>query len=68
MNIAFYSAHSFEQPWFDTYSSHSITYIPKALTIKTAILAKGHHAVCAFSNDDLSRPVLQVLKKWAYPL
>lgn len=63
MNIAFYSALPFEQTWFEPYSNHSITYIPQALTLQTAELAKGHRAVCAFVNDDLSRPVLQRLKK-----
>lgn len=63
MNIAFFSALPFEQTWFNSSANHSITYIPQALTVETAELAKGHRAVCAFVKDDLSRPVLQILKK-----
>ncbi|QIP15131.1 2-hydroxyacid dehydrogenase [Spirosoma aureum] len=63
MNIAFYSTLPFEQTWFASYTNHAITYIPQALTEQTADMAKGHRAVCAFVNDDLSRPVLQILKQ-----
>ncbi|GAB4020185.1 2-hydroxyacid dehydrogenase [Spirosoma koreense] len=62
MNIAFFSALPYEQTWFESYANQPITYIPHALTVQTAYLAKGHQAVCAFVNDDLSRPVLQRLK------
>ncbi|SOD93393.1 2-hydroxyacid dehydrogenase [Spirosoma fluviale] len=63
MNIAFFSTLSFEQAWFDQYSAHHrITYIPERLTTKTVHLAQGHNAVCVFVNDDLSRPVLTLLK------
>ncbi|WP_338870577.1 2-hydroxyacid dehydrogenase [Spirosoma sp. SC4-14] len=63
MKIAFYSALPFEQKWFDLFTGHhQITYIPLPLTIQTAELATDHGAVCAFVNDDLSRPVLQTLK------
>ncbi|ADB39557.1 2-hydroxyacid dehydrogenase [Spirosoma linguale] len=64
MNIAFFSTLSFEQAWFDQYRAHHrITYIPEVLTTKTAHLAQGHNAVCTFVNDDLSRPVLTLLKE-----
>lgn len=63
MNIAFFSALPFEQPWFNQYADHHhITYISEPLTPETAYLARGHRAVCAFVNDDLSSPVLKVLK------
>ncbi|GAB4033167.1 2-hydroxyacid dehydrogenase [Spirosoma gilvum] len=63
MNIAFFSAFSFEIPWFESGTGHQITFIDKPLTLETVALAKGHQAVCAFVNDDLSRPVLLLLKK-----
>lgn len=62
MNIAFFSTLPFEQAEFDLFRNHhQISYFPQTLTEQTAHLASGHGAVCAFVNDDLSRPVLQVL-------
>ncbi|WP_020597646.1 2-hydroxyacid dehydrogenase [Spirosoma panaciterrae] len=64
MTIAFFSALPFEQTWFERYAgNHQITFIPKALTLQTAELAKGHRAICAFVNDDLSQSVLGRLKQ-----
>ena len=63
MNIAFFSAFSFEKPWFGSGTTNQITFIEKPLSLQTVELAKGHQAVCAFANDDLSRPVLLWLKK-----
>lgn len=63
MKIAFFSTLPFEQFWFDQYIDHQqITYIKQPLTLDTAYLARGHQAVCTFINDDLSRPVLELLK------
>jgi D-lactate dehydrogenase len=63
MNIAFFSALPFEQTWFESYRlNHHITYIPEALTPETVDRARGHQAVCAFVNDDLSRATLSILK------
>ncbi len=65
MNIAFFSTLPFEQTWFDQYAGHHrITYIPQTLTSETVYLAEGHGAVCAFVNDDLSRPVLEDLREF----
>ncbi|WP_080236803.1 2-hydroxyacid dehydrogenase [Spirosoma rigui] len=62
MTIAFFSALPFEQTWFEPYRlNHRITYIAEALTPQTAWRARGHQAVCAFVNDDLSRPTLTLL-------
>ncbi|RYF60908.1 MAG: 2-hydroxyacid dehydrogenase, partial [Cytophagaceae bacterium] len=62
MTIAFFSALPFERAWFEQFrGQHHITYIPEALTLDTAHRAGGHQAVCAFVNDDLSRPVLDRL-------
>ena len=40
---------------------HGLTFLEPRLTEETARLAEGSEAVCAFVNDDLSRPVLQIL-------
>lgn len=64
MNIAFFSTLPFEQTWFAQYAGHHrITYISQTLTLETAHLAEGNGAVCAFVNDDLSRPVLEELRE-----
>lgn len=63
MTIAFFSALPFEQTWFNQFADgHQITYIQQPLTLDTVPLAAGHKAVCAFVNDDLSRPVLTKLR------
>jgi D-lactate dehydrogenase len=63
MTIAFFSTLPFEQTWFQQLRDHhQITFIPQTLTTDTVQLAGGHQAVCAFVNDDLSRPVLRALK------
>ena len=36
---------------------------PARLTLETAPLAKDHEVVCAFINDDLSAPVIELLAK-----
>lgn len=62
MKIAFYSAHPYEKVSFETFKGqHNLTFIPEPLGPKTSSLARGHDAVCAFVNDDLSRPVLESL-------
>jgi len=62
MKIAFFSVLPFEQTCFESYCKHhQITYIPEALDIDTVGKAKGHQAVCAFVNDNLSQPVLERL-------
>ncbi len=63
MEIAFFSSLPFEQIAFETYRGHHrITYIPDTLSMDTVWQAKGHQAVCAFVNDDLSQPVLEELR------
>ncbi|MBO0935423.1 2-hydroxyacid dehydrogenase [Fibrella sp. HMF5335] len=62
MKIAFFSTLPFEQTEFASCNSHhQITYIPQSLTLQIVVLAQGYGAVCAFVNDDLSRPVLEAL-------
>ncbi|MCL9782465.1 2-hydroxyacid dehydrogenase [Vibrio sp. S4M6] len=65
-HITMYSAKSYDQASFlvenEAYQ-YDFTFHEFQLTEKTAGLAKGHEVVCAFVNDDLSEPVLQVLKQ-----
>jgi D-lactate dehydrogenase len=64
MKIAFFSAKSYEKPFFASANAdgrHAITYIEAALSPVTAPLAAGHDAVCAFVNDSLSAATLEAL-------
>lgn len=40
-----------------------VTFIPSALDIRSASLAKGHDIVCLFVNDSCGRDVLEALKE-----
>ncbi len=42
-------------------SGHELTFSPAHLDETSAVMADGHDVVCAFVNDDLSRPVLEEL-------
>ena len=42
---------------------HELTFTPAHLDVTSAAIADGHDAVCAFVNDDLSRPVLEELAR-----
>ncbi len=64
MQIATYSTKSYDREFFDRANqrySHDISYFESRLTKETAQLAKGYPAVCAFVNDVLDRPVLELL-------
>jgi D-lactate dehydrogenase len=64
MKISFFSAKRYDREHFDaqnTSSAFSIEYFDTALSAKTARLAHGADAVCAFVNDDLSAPTLEAL-------
>ena len=64
MKIAFFSAKSYEKPFFDAENAsrgHSITWLEASLGPGTAALAAGHDAVCAFVNDQLGEAVLHTL-------
>lgn len=41
--------------------AHELTFTPAHLDATSAAMAAGHDTVCAFVNDDLSRPVLEAL-------
>lgn len=64
MKIAFFSAHKFEQPFFDEYNrkkGHEITYIEPHLQLETVSLAAGHQGVCVFVNDTVNAAVIERL-------
>jgi len=65
MKVALFSSQKYEQPYFerallDT-SNISVSYFSEVLNVQSAPLCLGFHAVCAFVNDDLSSPVLELL-------
>ncbi|WP_138991132.1 2-hydroxyacid dehydrogenase [Larkinella sp. C7] len=63
MKIAFFSTAAYERDWFIRYQAHhTITFIDEILTEQTSHLASGYEAVCAFVEDDLSKPVLESLR------
>ncbi|SIO36002.1 2-hydroxyacid dehydrogenase [Salinivibrio sp. ES.052] len=62
--IAVFSAQSYDKAAF-SYVNTAFDYVFEfhdfQLTEKTAKMAQGAAAICAFVNDDLSRPVLEIL-------
>ncbi|MET0544902.1 MAG: 2-hydroxyacid dehydrogenase [Caulobacterales bacterium] len=64
MKVAVFSAKSYDRAFLDASNQphrHDLIYFDAHLTPATAQLAGGCEAVCAFVNDDLTRPVLERL-------
>ena len=66
MKVALFSTHRFDRQSFDPANGalpapHDIHYVEARLDAHSAILAAGHPAVCAFVNDRLDAPALEVL-------
>jgi D-lactate dehydrogenase len=62
MRIAMFSTKPYDRRFFAAVGAgHDIHYLEPRLAPETAPLAAGALAVCAFVNDDLSAPVLEVL-------
>jgi len=64
MKIAVFSAKPYDQRFFDEINAsfeHELTYFEPHLNQRTAPLAEGFDAVCAFVNDILDRPALERL-------
>jgi hypothetical protein len=64
MKVAVYSAKSYDRTSLDAANvehGHDLQYLEPRLNVRTAPLAEGFDAVCAFVNDDLSAPVLDRL-------
>ena len=61
MKIALFSAKAYDRDHFELANQefgYQLDYFDVRLDTKTARLAHGYAVVCAFVNDDLSRPVL----------
>jgi D-lactate dehydrogenase len=65
MDIAFFNAKSYDREVFERANhvfKHNIHFIEPHLNQMTAHLVQGEKCVCAFINDTLDRPVLELLK------
>lgn len=65
MKAVAYSIKAFEKERLAkaNHKKHDITLISNRLTIDTVSFSKGKDAVIVFTNDDLSAPILEELKK-----
>jgi D-lactate dehydrogenase len=63
LNIAFYSTKPYDIEAFNTLCPEHIhlDYLDVHLTVKTARLAEGHQAICAFVNDTIDADVLKAI-------
>lgn len=64
MDVAVFSTKSYDQTFLDRANerhAHRLTFLEPRLLPRTAPLAEGHAAVCAFVNDRLDDEVLSVL-------
>lgn len=64
MKVAFFDTHRYDREAFmlaNAKFAHDITFFEARLTLATANLASGFGCICAFVNDKLDRPVLQLL-------
>ena len=63
MKISFFSSKPYDERSFAAANDnrHELRFFEPRLGAQTANLAQGSDAVCAFVNDDLSRPVLEFL-------
>lgn len=67
MKILFYDTKSYDRDSFDKkladFPTIEIDYVKGDLAPKSAVMAKGYDAVCAFVNSDVGRETLEVLHK-----
>jgi D-lactate dehydrogenase len=64
MRMTIYNTKPYEQRLFEETNQnykHDLIFLDARLNPKTAILANGSPAICAFVNDDLGAEVLQIL-------
>lgn len=63
MRVAVFNTKSYTRDLFQAAGEHphELEYLEPRLTARTAPLARGFPAICAFVNDELSREVLEVL-------
>jgi D-lactate dehydrogenase len=66
MKVACFSAQQYERPFFESTAAggrHSLSWFAPRLDAATALLARGHEAVCAFVNDRLDVAALEGLSR-----
>jgi D-lactate dehydrogenase len=64
MNVLFFSSKVYDSTFFKKSNAefhHKLTFLEVPLNKSTAVLAKGHEAVCIFVNDEANAEVLQEL-------
>jgi D-lactate dehydrogenase len=63
MKVAVYSTKEFERSFLEVANAgnHELLFFEESLSAETALLAKGCHSVCLFTNDDAGAAVLQKL-------
>ncbi len=63
MDVTVYSTKPYDRQFMDAALSgrHRLAYLDARLTAKTAVLARGTGAVCAFVNDQIDAAVLEQL-------
>ncbi len=64
MRVAVFSSHQYDEEYLaaaNTDAGHELVFLESRLKPHTAKLADGFDAVCAFVNDDLGEPVLEIL-------
>jgi D-lactate dehydrogenase len=63
--VAFFDTKPYDRAGFEPLLGRDLaaTWLPSRLDARTAELSTGHHAVCAFVNDDLSAPTLETLAR-----
>ncbi|MBM4152979.1 MAG: 2-hydroxyacid dehydrogenase [Kiritimatiellaceae bacterium] len=64
--IIFFDAKPYDREFFDAANrdrGYEIKYINNRLSVDTVSLTAGYDAVCAFVNDELSAPVLDILSQ-----
>lgn len=60
--IAFFDAKPYDKASFDNVNTgYEMIYIESKLNYRTAVMAKGCEAVCAFVNDDIDRRTVDTL-------
>src|SRR6476660_5116498 len=66
MKTLFYSTKDFEYPFIlhANQSEHDLQFTPVALSLNSADQAEGCDAVCIFTGDDASAPVLKELRSY----
>ena len=62
MNIAVFSAKSYDKEYFDKINKsykHTLTYFDAGLNKDTATLTQGFDSICVFVNDDVSKEIIE---------